>query len=229
MQNLINIVNPYMTFLDNEIITSTITLFLVLYASMFAPNLSENFVKIFDYGIVKLFLFLLIVLISKKNPTLAIIASVSVLISLMTLNKLKFNKETMDNVDMNSYLHNSPLSPLSNTITPPQVDIEHISGVEEGHMSYHRLSDESSEVSEVSGETSLVSNNQSMISNENVQDVLKLKQHYEETLGRQITENELKSVCSTYMDNCVGSMYNDSCGKRVNVDGYDQSKLSPVF
>lgn len=84
-----------LSFLDNEYVNASVYLFLILYAGLAAPKLPEYVAKLFDYTLVKVLLFFLIVYISKKNPTLAIIASIAVIVSIMTLNRFKFGNELM--------------------------------------------------------------------------------------------------------------------------------------
>ncbi|AYV78282.1 MAG: hypothetical protein Edafosvirus8_32 [Edafosvirus sp.] len=90
-----NTVKNSLSFLDNEYVSSALTIFLIVYASMVAPKLPNSIVKLFDYTLVKLLMFFLIAYVFRKNPTVAIIAAVGLLISLMTLNRYKVNKEIM--------------------------------------------------------------------------------------------------------------------------------------
>lgn len=87
------------TWLDNEYISSTLLLTLIVYSSLVAPKLPNNIIKLFDYTIVKVIFFFFIVFISRKNATIAIAASLALLISIMILNKIKFNEEMMTNVN----------------------------------------------------------------------------------------------------------------------------------
>lgn len=90
-----NRVKNYLSFLDNDYVSAGLSLFLILYAGMAAPKLPAYVAKLFDNIFVQLLMFFLIVYISRKNPTVAIIAAVAVMVSLMTLNKIKFNQEMM--------------------------------------------------------------------------------------------------------------------------------------
>jgi hypothetical protein len=90
-----NTVKKYTTFLDNEYVSAGLTIFLIVYASMAAPKLPNSIAKLFDNTFVKLLMFFMIVYISKRNATLAIVASIAVMVSLMSLNKLKIGKEMM--------------------------------------------------------------------------------------------------------------------------------------
>ena len=86
-----------LSFLDNEYVNASICLFLILYAGMIAPKLPRFLAKLFSYDLFKLFAMLLIVYISRKDTTIAIIAAVAVMVSLLSLNKINLNN-TMTSV-----------------------------------------------------------------------------------------------------------------------------------
>lgn len=70
---------------NNKILSSILAMFLVLYAAMAAPKLPKNIVKMFDNVVVKLvYMFLMAYLVS-KNPSVAIISAVGLLITIQTL------------------------------------------------------------------------------------------------------------------------------------------------
>ena len=85
-------VSKSLSFLDNEYVNAGLSLFLILYAGMVAPKLPNFLVNLFDNYIFKLLAFFLIVYLSKKDVTLAIIAAVAVMVSIMALNKIKLNE-----------------------------------------------------------------------------------------------------------------------------------------
>lgn len=85
----------YLSFLNNDYIKTGLSLFLLLYASLAAPQLPNYIAKLFDYTLFKLFIFFLIIYVSKHDPTIAIIAAIAVMVSLLTLNRYKFNQEMM--------------------------------------------------------------------------------------------------------------------------------------
>ncbi len=105
-----NTVRDYLNFLDNEYISAGLSLFLVLYAGLAAPKLPEYIASVFDNMFVKLVMFFLIVYISRRNATVAVIASIAVLVSIMTLNRIKFNKEMMQmvNSEESQFFANKP-------------------------------------------------------------------------------------------------------------------------
>ena len=85
-------VNNALGFMDNEYISATLTLMLTVYAGLAAPQLPENFAQYFDYDVVKVIVFFLILFLSKKRPTVAIIAAVGVLVSIQTMQRYKTDK-----------------------------------------------------------------------------------------------------------------------------------------
>ena len=95
MEAFDNTVRDYTTWLDNPYVSGALTIFLIVYASMAAPKLPHYIAKLFDYTLFKLLMFFLIVYISKKNATVALIAAVALMVSIMTLDRLKVGAEMM--------------------------------------------------------------------------------------------------------------------------------------
>ena len=96
MQEFDNFVKKNTVFLDNPYISGAITLFLIVYAGAVAPKLPEHIAKIFDNNFVKFAMFFLIIFISRKNATVALVATIALMVSIMTLHKIKFDKEMME-------------------------------------------------------------------------------------------------------------------------------------
>lgn len=95
-QQFDNTVNGWMSFVDNNpYISGALSLFLVMYAGLAAPKLPESIAKLFDNAWFRLVVFFLIIYSAKKNPTVAIIAAVGLMISMQTLSKLKIGKMMM--------------------------------------------------------------------------------------------------------------------------------------
>ena len=84
------------TFYGNENTTALFGLFLVLYAGLVAPKLPKSVAKIFSFTVFRLIFLFLIVDMSRRNTSLAIIATVALVISMQTLShhqtKDKMNK-----------------------------------------------------------------------------------------------------------------------------------------
>jgi len=91
-----NTVKGWLSFVDNnEYVTAALTIFLIVYASYAAPKLPPYILKLFDNPLFKLLIFFLIVYTAKKNPTVAIVAAVGLMVTLHALNKLKLDQMMM--------------------------------------------------------------------------------------------------------------------------------------
>lgn len=91
MPDTIVVVNQF--FEKNQYVSPAIVLFLILYAALVAPNLSERVARLFDNSLFNLLIFFLIAYSARINPTIAIIAAIGVMVSLITLNNYKVNKK----------------------------------------------------------------------------------------------------------------------------------------
>lgn len=91
INNFDRVAQNWLSFLDNEYVSSALIIFLIVYASLAAPKLPNYILKLFDYTIVKLVLFFLIAYIAQKNASIAIIAAVGLLVTIMALNKFKLD------------------------------------------------------------------------------------------------------------------------------------------
>jgi hypothetical protein len=73
----------------NKWVSASVSLFLALYAALAAPKLPRVIAQLFDYWWFKLLFIVLIAFMATKDPTIAIIASVGLVITLHTLSMLK--------------------------------------------------------------------------------------------------------------------------------------------
>lgn len=86
-------VKGWLSYVDqNEYVTAGLALFLIVYASYAAPRLPPYILRLFDNPLFKLVIFFLIVYSARKNPTVAIIAAIGVMVTLHALNKLKLEQ-----------------------------------------------------------------------------------------------------------------------------------------
>lgn len=212
-----NTVKGYLSFLDNEYVSAGLALFLVLYASLAAPKLPASVAHLFDNLLFKLLVFFLIVYVSRKNVTIAIIASVAVMVSLMTLNKLKFLQETMeggvvadDSEELTTLtgckcacpkqfvspdLYNS-VSSDSSEVQPYGDELvnEEVDYLGRTHDDSHHEEDSHSEN---------VSHSETKTGEDHplVHEVVQEKAKQEEALGRQLTKEEVKQLCDNHAKN----------------------------
>ena len=77
----------YLSVLDNEHVSAALSIFLVVYAGMAAPHLPERVARLFENTVFRVLIFFLIAYTSQKNPTVAIIAAVGLMVSLQTLSR----------------------------------------------------------------------------------------------------------------------------------------------
>jgi hypothetical protein len=86
-------VSGWLSYVDqNEYITAALSLFLILYASYAVPKLPPYILALFDKPLFKLVIFFLIVYTARKNPTVAIIAAIGLLVTLQAVNKFKIDR-----------------------------------------------------------------------------------------------------------------------------------------
>lgn len=96
MDRFDNTVKNWLSVIDNnEYLSGGLAIILILYASLAAPQLPESIARLFDHPLVQLLVFFLIGYGAKKDPTVAIIAAIAVMITLQTLNRFKFNRQIM--------------------------------------------------------------------------------------------------------------------------------------
>ena len=80
---------------DNEYVSAGLTLFLIVYAAYAAPRLPGSILRLFDYTLVKLLMFFMIVYMARRNPTVAIIAAIGLMVTLHALNRFKLDQMMM--------------------------------------------------------------------------------------------------------------------------------------
>lgn len=77
------------SFLDNEVVSFTVILLLILYAVFAVSYLPPSILQLFDYPLFNFVVLFIIAYASRKNPTVGIIAGIAFLVTIQTLNKLK--------------------------------------------------------------------------------------------------------------------------------------------
>lgn len=93
MQSFDNAARGALSYIDNnEYVTAMLTIFLIVYASYAAPKLPPYILKLFDNPLFKLLIFFLIVYTSRRNPTVAIVAAVALMVTIHALNKFKLDQ-----------------------------------------------------------------------------------------------------------------------------------------
>ncbi|ARF10040.1 hypothetical protein Indivirus_9_17 [Indivirus ILV1] len=84
--------------LSNEYVNIALALLLVVYSAYGVNTLPPYILRLFDMPLFKLLVFLLIVYLARKSPTIAIIAAVAVMVTLQVLTKMKIDDALLTSV-----------------------------------------------------------------------------------------------------------------------------------
>lgn len=68
--------NMITNFFNNKYVTGIIIVVAVLYASLIRPDLPDNITKLFDYPIVKIIMYVLIILLMTQNLQVAMVVAI---------------------------------------------------------------------------------------------------------------------------------------------------------
>lgn len=90
-------VNQQLSFLNNPYAATAVSIFLVLYGGMAAPNLPKQVAKLFDHAWFRLFVLFLIGYTGNRNPMIALLVAVGLVVSMNTLSKYQV-EEKFNNV-----------------------------------------------------------------------------------------------------------------------------------
>jgi hypothetical protein len=80
----------------NPYVTAVVTLFIVLYAGMAAPDLPDFLTNLFDFALFKMLVLTLILLINNYSPTIAIVMAVGFFLSLQALSRFRLRQMAAD-------------------------------------------------------------------------------------------------------------------------------------
>tara|TARA_A100001015_G_C14800908_1_gene636909 strand:- start:52 stop:372 length:321 start_codon:yes stop_codon:yes gene_type:complete len=90
-------VNQQLSFLNNPYAATTLSIFLVLYGGMAAPNLPKQVASLFDHAWFRLIVLFLIGYTGNRNPMIALLVAVGLVVSMNTLSKYQV-EEKFNNV-----------------------------------------------------------------------------------------------------------------------------------
>jgi len=118
-----------LVFLDNSIINSIIVVILVLYSSTFFENINLLIGNIYKFSIVKFIIILLIVYVSPKDTTIAILLAISYVVSLNYSIKESFSSSVSHTLmpNNNSSVSNTIITHNNSAISHNNSAISHIS------------------------------------------------------------------------------------------------------
>ncbi|ULY68538.1 hypothetical protein [Chlorella virus XW01] len=103
VNNITNYIDNFLTTFDNnKIFSSALGLFLVLYGSLAAPKLPQNVAILFKNDIFKFLVIFMIAFMASKDSSVAIIATIGLLISLQTLSYYETNVKILEVVEINA-------------------------------------------------------------------------------------------------------------------------------
>lgn len=214
-----------LSFLDNEYVSTGLFVFLILYASVAAPKLPRYVAKLFDNTFFKLVILFLIAYVSRKNPTVALVAALGLMISIMTLNKYELG-EMMSVVNKNgeNYASEDNMSYQQEAINDYKNDIvknEYNNAVrqqeqlqeqeqEQEHELVHEQDYEPARVPVYEPEHEPVESEYEPVQEQTMDDkiikVIEQVKEVEEQTGKPINETELRSLCATVSDEHTFSM-----------------------
>lgn len=96
LQTFDNTVNGWLAYVDqNEYLSAALAVILVLYAGLAAPKLPEYIARLFESPLFKFLIIFLIAYSARNNPTVAVIATIGLVVSLQTLNRYDMNRMMM--------------------------------------------------------------------------------------------------------------------------------------
>ena len=215
-----------LSFLDNEYVSTGLFVFLILYASVAAPKLPRYVAKLFDNTFFKLVILFLIAYVSRKNPTVALVAALGLMISIMTLNKYELG-EMMSVVNKNgeNYASEDNMSYQQEAINDYKNDIvknEYNNAVrqqeqlqeqeqEQEHELVHEQDYEPARVPVYEPELEpelepVYEPEQEQTMDDKIIKVIEQVKEVEEQTGKPINETELRGLCATVSDEHSFSM-----------------------
>ena len=128
MDEFNRVVNEALSILDNQIVSSVLGLFLVLYAGLAAPKLPRSIARLFDNPVFRVIVLFLVAFMASKNKSVALIAAVGLVVSFQTLNRHKMNDQLITAIEEDS----SEAPAEEEAVVQEPAEEEKISGVSTG-------------------------------------------------------------------------------------------------
>lgn len=128
MDEFNRVVNEALSILDNQIVSSVLGLFLVLYAGLAAPKLPRSIARLFDNPVFRVIVLFLVAFMATKNKSVALIAAVGLVVSFQTLNRHKMNDQLINAIEEESVVAPN----TAETAVEQPVQEEEITGVATG-------------------------------------------------------------------------------------------------
>ena len=96
MQQVLALLDPVLAHLENPYVATFLSLFLAMYGGLAAPQLPSNIAAVFNTDVGRMVVLFLIVFMSVRNPTLALLTAVGFTLSLQVLNQHKLFGNVVD-------------------------------------------------------------------------------------------------------------------------------------
>jgi hypothetical protein len=104
-------VNNYLSIIDNDYVAVGLAMFFVMYASLAAPKLPTSATNMLNNSFIRFVAFFMIAYNTRRNPTLALISSVSILIAIHLMNTGMPNVMVFESVYDSNDLIEKPIDP----------------------------------------------------------------------------------------------------------------------
>ena len=98
MQQVLALLDPVLAHLENPYVATFLSLFLAMYGGLAAPQLPASIAAVFNTDVGRMVVLFLIVFMSVRNPTLALLTAVGFTLSLQVLNQHKLFGNIVDEV-----------------------------------------------------------------------------------------------------------------------------------
>ena len=125
MQQVLALLDPVLAHLENPYVATFLSLFLAMYGGLAAPQLPASIAAVFNSDVGRLVVLFLIVFMSVRNPTLAVLTAVGFTLSLQVLNQHKLFGNIVDEVADEEEAVEASVepSPAEETLAPAPLEV----------------------------------------------------------------------------------------------------------
>ena len=125
MQQVLALLDPVLAHLENPYVATFLSLFLAMYGGLAAPQLPANIAAVFNSDVGRMVVLFLIVFMSVRNPTLALLTAVGFTLSLQVLNQHKLFGNIVDEAVEEEEAEETPVepSPAEEVLAPAPLEV----------------------------------------------------------------------------------------------------------
>ena len=124
MQQVLALLDPVLAQLENPYVATFLSLFLAMYGGLAAPQLPSNIAAVFNTDVGRMVVLFLIVFMSVRNPTLALLTAVGFTLSLQVLNQHKLFGNIVDEaVEAEAEETSVEPSPAEEVLAPAPLEV----------------------------------------------------------------------------------------------------------